>query len=204
MKFFSELPLVAILRGVLPSEVEDIGEALFSAGFRVIEVPLNSPDALKSIVQLSSRFGDCALIGAGTVLTVQDVEAVADAGGRLVVSPNTNPAVIEATKRLGMLSGPGVATPSEGFTALDAGADFLKLFPAENIPAPIVKAWSAVFPRETLFVAVGGITPDNMDGYFQVGVRGFGLGSSLYRSGLNAETVHSNAKKFVSAWQALA
>ncbi|MCE9518121.1 MAG: hypothetical protein K8R87_00905 [Verrucomicrobia bacterium] len=123
--YFRELPLIAILRGVLPSEVEDVGQALYDAGFRVMEVPLNSPDALESIARLSARFGNRALIGAGTVLTVSNVEAVAAAGGRLIVSPNTNPAVIQATKHLGMLSAPGAATPTEGFTALDAESNFL-------------------------------------------------------------------------------
>src|SRR6476660_1691830 len=151
---FNEFPLIAILRGVLPTEVGDVGEALFDAGFRVIEVPLNSPDALESIARLAARFESRALIGAGTVLSVRDVEAVAAAGGRLIVSPNTNPAVIQASKRLGMLSAPGAATPCGGFAALEARADFLTLFPAEQIPPPIVKAWRAVFPKHVPLVAV--------------------------------------------------
>lgn len=203
MNFFHEFPLIAILRGVLPSEVEDVGLALFDAGFRVIELPLNSPDALESIARLSAHLGNRALIGAGTVLTVKDVEAVAAAGGRLIVSPNTNHAVIQATKRLGMLSAPGAATPTEGFAALAAGADLLKLFPAEQIPPPIVKAWRAVFPKEVALVAVGGITPDNMRDYLLAGATGFGLGSSLFKPGMSAETVRANAQRFAAAWRSL-
>ena len=203
MNFFHEFPLIAILRGVLPSEVEDVGLALFDAGFRVIELPLNSPDALESIARLSAHLGNRALIGAGTVLTVKDVEAVAAAGGRLIVSPNTNHAVIQATKRLGMLSAPGAATPTEGFAALAAGADLLKLFPAEQIPPPIVKAWRAVFPKEVALVAVGGITPDNMRDYLLAGATGFGLGSSLFQPGMSAETVRANAQRFAAAWRSL-
>ncbi len=200
---FHEFPLIAILRGVLPTEVEDIGEALFDAGFRVIEVPLNSPDALESIARLATCFGSRALIGAGTVLAVRDVEAIAAAGGRLIVSPNTNPAVIQATKRLGMVSAPGAATPTEGFTALEAGADFLKLFPAEQIPPPIVKAWRAVFSKDVPLVAVGGITPDNMGDYLAAGASGFGLGSALFKPGMNAKTVRTNAGNFAVAWRAI-
>lgn len=200
---FQEFPLIAILRGVLPAEVEDIGEALFDAGFRVIEVPLNSPDALESIARLANRFGSRSLIGAGTVLSVRDVESVATAGGRLIVSPNTNPAVIQATKRLGMISAPGAATPTEGFAALEAGADFLKLFPAEQIPPPIVKAWRAVFPKVVPLVAVGGITPDNMGDYLAAGASGFGLGSALFKPGMNADTVRTNAVNFAVAWRAI-
>ena len=203
MNFFHEFPLIAILRGVLPSEVEDVGLALFDAGFRVIELPLNSPDALESIARLSAHLGNRALIGAGTVLTVKDVEAVSAAGGRLIVSPNTNHAVIQATKRLGMLSAPGAATPTEGFAALAAGADLLKLFPAEQIPPPIVKAWRAVFPKEVALVAVGGITPDNMRDYLLAGATGFGLGSSLFKPGMSAETVRANAQRFAAAWRSL-
>ncbi len=201
--FFHEFPLIAILRGVVPSEVVDVGEALFDTGFRMIEVPLNSPDALVSISRLAVHFKDRALIGAGTVMTVRDVEAVDAAGGRLIVSPNTNPAVIQATKRLGLLSAPGAATPTEGFAALDAGADFLKLFPAEQIPPPIVKAWRAVFPKETTLIAVGGVTLENMREYLLAGVSGFGLGSSLFKPGMNVETVHMNALNFASTWRAL-
>lgn len=203
MNFFHEFPLIAILRGVLPSEVINVGQALFDAGFRVIEVPLNSPQAIESIAKLATHFGDRALIGAGTVLSVRDVEAVAAAGGRLIVSPNTNPKVIAATKQLEMVSGPGAATPTEGFCALDAGADFLKLFPAEQIPPAIVKAWRAVFPKEVPFVAVGGITPDNMREYHASGATGFGLGSSLFQPGMSAQSVHSNAQRYATAWREL-
>lgn len=203
MNFFREFPLIAILRGVKPSEVVDVGQALFDAGFRVIEVPLNSAQPLESIAKLATHFGDRALIGAGTVLRVCDVEAVAAAGGRLIVSPNTNPKVIAATKQLEMISGPGAATPTEGFCAIEAGADFIKLFPAEQIPPPIVKAWRAVFPKEIPFVAVGGITPENMREYHSAGAAGFGLGSALYQPGMSAQSVHSNAQRYAAAWREL-
>jgi 2-dehydro-3-deoxyphosphogalactonate aldolase len=169
----------------------------------VIEVPLNSPEALDSIARLSTHFENRALIGAGTVLTVKDVEAVAAAGGRLIVSPNTNHAVIQATKRLGMLSAPGAATPTEGFIALSAGADLLKLFPAEQIPPPIVKAWRAVFPKEIALVAVGGITQENMRDYLLAGASGFGLGASLFKPGMSVDMVRANAQRFAAAWRAL-
>jgi 2-dehydro-3-deoxyphosphogalactonate aldolase len=171
---FLEFPLIAILRGVLPSEVEAVSQALFDAGFRVIEVPLNSPDALASIARLSASLGNRTLIGAGTVLSVKDVEAVSAAGGRLIVSPNANHAVIQATKRLGMISAPGV-----------------------------VKAWRAVFPKETALVAVGGITSENMRDYLLAGVSGFGLGASLFKPGMSVDTVRENAQRFAAAWRAL-
>jgi 2-dehydro-3-deoxyphosphogalactonate aldolase len=201
--FLKDLPLVAILRGVTPDEVGPIGHALHDAGFRVIEVPLNSPEPLKSIRRLNARLGRECLIGAGTVLTEKQVADVHAAGGRLVVSPNANPSVIRATKAAGLLSMPGVATPSEGFAAIEAGADGLKLFPAEQIGPSVVKAWRAVFPRSFRLMPVGGITPDTMDGYVAAGASGFGLGSALYRPGMTTEEVSRHAQAYVTAWRRL-
>jgi 2-dehydro-3-deoxyphosphogalactonate aldolase len=197
-------PLVAILRGVTPDAVESIGEALVEAGFSMIEVPLNSPDPLASIERLARRFGDTALIGAGTVLTEAQVAAVKNAGGRLIVSPNTDAAVIAASVSAGLVSLPGYATPSEAFAALAAGATGLKLFPAEAASPAIVKAQRAVFPPETPVLVVGGITPETMTPWHKVGAAGFGLGSALYKPGIAAEEVAGRARAFVSAWQALA
>jgi 2-dehydro-3-deoxyphosphogalactonate aldolase len=198
---FTALPLIAILRGVAPAEVVEIGEAVFEAGFRVIEVPLNSPEPIESIRQLASRFGDRARIGAGTVLTVQQVRDVAAAGGTLVVSPNANPDVIRATKAAGHWSMPGVATPTEGFAALDAGADMLKLFPAEQMGPGVVKAWRAVFPRDLPIVPTGGVSPENMAAFVAAGVSGFGIGSALYKPGMAAADVRRAADAFVAAWR---
>ena len=202
-KYLAELPLIAILRGVTPQEIVAVGRVLYEAGFRVIEIPLNSPQPLESIQLLSRALGDDCLVGAGTVLNEQQVSAVAQAGGRLVVSPNANGAVIRASKLAGMASAPGVATPSEGFAALEAGADALKLFPAEQLAPAVLKAWRAVFPADLPMLPVGGVTPDSMVSYVQAGANGFGLGSALYKPGLDLEQLASNAKAFASAWQQL-
>lgn len=201
--YLNNLPLIAILRGVQPSEVEAIGEALFGAGFRAIEIPLNSPDPLTSIEKLSAKLGASALVGAGTVLQPEQVGQVAQAGGRLIVSPNAKIEVIEATARLGLASAPGVATPTEGFAALDAGAHALKLFPAEAIGPNIVKAWRAVVPSEVPLLPVGGIHPGNMHEFVAAGASGFGLGSALYKAGMDVSKVAANAAEFARAWQAL-
>lgn len=201
--YLAHLPLIAILRGVTPAEIVPVGRALYAAGFRVIEIPLNSPEPLESIRLLSRELGEDCLIGAGTVLNERQVADVASAGGRLVVSPNANTAVIRATKAAGMASAPGVATPSEGFAALDAGADALKLFPAEQLGPAVLKAWRAVFPKELPMLPVGGITPDNMTPYLNAGANGFGLGSALYKPGLTPAQVSANAEAFASAWRAL-
>ena len=198
---FAALPLIAILRGVRPDEAVPIGETLLDAGFRVIEVPLNSPQPLDSIIRLAAAFGDRARIGAGTVLTVEQVRDVAAAGGTLVVSPNANPAVIRATKAAGLWSGPGVATPTEGFAALDAGADILKLFPAEQLPPAVVKAWRAVLPRDVPLVPVGGVTPETMPAFVSAGASGFGLGSALYKPGMTPADVRRAADAFITAWR---
>ncbi len=197
---FAAVPLIAILRGVEPEEVESIGLTLCDAGFRVIEIPLNSPQPLDSIRRLAKALGDRAAIGAGTVLTVAEVEAVAAAGGTLIVSPNADPNVIRAARAAGLVSCPGVATPTEGFAALAAGADALKLFPAEQIAPPVVKAWRAVFPAHVPLLPVGGITPANLGTYRAAGASGFGLGSALYSAGMPAEAVRPAAEAFVAAW----
>jgi len=199
--YLKDLPLIAILRGVTPDEIVPVGRALYDAGFRVIEIPLNSPQPFDSIRRLTAELGDSCLIGAGTVLSEVQVAEVDAAGGRLIVSPNANLAVIRASKAAGLVSAPGVATPSEGFAALDAGADSLKLFPAEQLGPAVVKAWRAVFPRELALLPVGGITPDNMGPYVAAGANGFGLGSALYKPGLSAAQVSANAQAFAAGWR---
>jgi 2-dehydro-3-deoxyphosphogalactonate aldolase len=199
--YLKDLPLIAILRGVTPDEIVAVGRALYDAGFRVIEIPLNSPQPFESIRRLTAELGESCLIGAGTVLTEAQVAEVDAAGGRLIVSPNANLAVIRASKAAGLVSAPGVTTPSEGFAALDAGADSLKLFPAEQLGPAVVKAWRAVFPKERALLPVGGITPDNMGPYVAAGANGFGLGSALYKPGLSAAQVSANAQAFAAGWR---
>ena len=198
-RFFAACPLIAIIRGVEPDEAEAIGAALFEAGIRIIEVPLNSPRPLDSIGRLAERFGDVALIGAGTVLKPEQVSEVAEAGGRIIVSPSTDAQVIAATVRAGLVSAPGYFTPSEAFAALAAGAHLLKLFPAEAAPPAVVKAQRAVLPASVPLVAVGGITPDKVAAYRAAGADGFGLGGGLYRPGQSAEEVAAQARAFVAA-----
>lgn len=195
-----ELPLVAILRGLKPSEAPVIGDVLVEAGFRLIEVPLNSPQPLDSIALLRKRFPD-AVIGAGTVLTAAEARDVASAGGELVVAPNFDHEVVEETVRLGMASLPGIMTPTEAFAALKAGAHGLKLFPAELASPAVVKALLAVLPKGTSLIPVGGIGADNMDVWRAAGAAGFGLGSSLYKPGDDAATVRIKAAAIVSAWR---
>ncbi len=201
---FAACPLVAVLRGLTPAEAEAIGDALVDAGFTLLEVPLNSPDPLTSIAAMAKRYAGRAIVGAGTVLTTDDVAAVADAGGELIVSPNTDPAVIRASVARGMISLPGYYTPSEGFAALAAGAHGLKLFPAEGAAPAYLKAQRAVLPKDTKVLAVGGITPDTMAAWHAAGADGFGLGSNLYRAGKSAADVARDAATFVSAVKALA
>lgn len=196
------LPLIGILRGVTPSEVVDIAHALVEAGITRIEVPLNSPSPLESIALLAERYGDRALIGAGTVLTPAQVKEVHAAGGRLIVSPNARPAVIEAARALDMQSFPGIVTPSEAFDALDAGATGLKLFPAVQVGIEGMKAVRAVLPSGTLLYAVGGIDENNFAEWRAGGVDGAGLGSALYKPGQSAEQVGRQAQALVHAWQA--
>lgn len=196
---FAECPLVAILRGLAPAEADAIGGALVDAGFRLIEVPLNSPEPFDSIARLARRFGDRALVGAGTVLAAADVDRVAAAGGRLVISPNTDRDVIAATVAAGLISAPGYSTPSEAFAAIRAGAHAIKLFPAEAAPPAVVKAQRAVLPREVPLIVVGGITPAAMAGYLAAGADGFGLGGALFRPGMSADDVGARARAFVAA-----
>lgn len=198
-----QLPLVAILRGIQPGEVEGIADALYAEGFRVIEVPLNSPQALDSIARLACRLPADALIGAGTVLSAEAVLDVQRAGGRLIVMPHADVAVIRAARAAGLACIPGAATPTEAFAALQVGADALKLFPAELVTPPVLKAMRAVLPRETRLLPVGGITPESMAAYQRAGAAGFGLGSALYAPGLDATAVALRARAFVSAWRAL-
>lgn len=196
----AQLPLIAILRGLTPAEAPVIGEALVSSGFALIEVPLNSPEPLHSIAALSKLFPQ-TLIGAGTVLNAQQVQDVHAAGGRLVVAPNFNPAVVTQALALNMVVLPGVATPTEAFAALDAGAHGLKLFPAEMISPATVKALRAVLPKSAALMPVGGITPDNMAAYRAAGATGFGLGSALYAPGRLAQEVKLQAQAFVRAFK---
>jgi 2-dehydro-3-deoxyphosphogalactonate aldolase len=192
-------PLVAILRGLRPDEARDIGTALVTSGFRVLEVPLNSPDPLASIRTLSQAFPQ-ALVGAGTVLHPEQVAQVHAAGGRLIVAPNFHPDVVREAVESGMVCLPGVFTASEAFAALAAGATGLKLFPAEMIPPAGVKALRAVLPRETLVLPVGGITPGNMAAYRAAGADGFGIGSALFKPGMTAAEVRQHALDFMAAW----
>ncbi|SMF72293.1 2-dehydro-3-deoxyphosphogalactonate aldolase [Xaviernesmea oryzae] len=194
--------LVAILRGIKPEEAESVGEVLVEAGWRIIEVPLNSPEPLKSIEKLVKRFGEKALIGAGTVLTLAQVADVAATGAKVIISPNANPAVIKASRAAGMVSLPGVATPTEAFAAVEAGATGIKAFPAEAIPPIVIKAWKAVLPREIPVLAVGGVTPENMTAYAQAGAAGFGIGSSLYKPGADLASIAEKARKFIEAMRA--
>lgn len=195
----AEMPLVAILRGLVPDEAEAIGEALVEAGFRIIEVPLNSPRPYESIERLANRFGDRATIGAGTVTTAPQVAEVREAGGTLVVSPHADRDVIAATVSSGLASLPGFFTPTEAFAAMRAGAHGLKLFPAEGASPAVLKALRAVLPANAPVLPVGGITPSLMAQWRAAGAAGFGLGSALYKPGLSAAEVRERATGFVSA-----
>ena len=199
--YLSELPLVAILRGIRPNEAVAIGQALFDTGFRIIEVPLNSPEPLQSITNLAAAFSGQALIGAGTVLSPEAVDQVAAANGRLIVMPHGAASVIRRAKAKGLYCLPGVATPTEAFAALAAGADGLKMFPGESLPPAAVKAWRAVLPPALALFPVGGITTDGMAPYCASGATGFGLGSALYKPGMTAGEVSQRAQAFVAAWR---
>jgi len=201
---FAACPLVAILRGLTPDEAVPIGDALVDAGFTLLEVPLNSPDPLISIAAMAKRYAGRAMVGAGTVLSTNDVTAVADAGGELIISPNTDTDVIRASVARGLVSMPGYYTPSEGFAAIRAGAHALKLFPADGASPAFLKAQRAVLPKSLRILAVGGIAPDNMAPWVFAGADGFGLGSNLYRAGKAAADVARDAAAFVSAVKDLA
>ncbi len=196
-----ELPLIAILRGVTPGEVAAVASTLVASGWGLIEVPLNSPRPLDSIAALAQAFPE-ASIGAGTVLTAAAVRDVFAAGGEMIVAPNFDAEVIHEARRLGLVCLPGVATPSEAFGALAAGASALKLFPAEAIAPSVVKAWRAVLDPQTWLLPVGGITPANIAAYRDAGASGFGIGSALFKPGIDAATLRRHALQFAAAWRA--
>lgn len=198
-RWMGDCPLVAILRGIRPEEAVEIAETLYAAGLHMIEVPLNSPEPMDSIAAISEAMGGRALVGAGTVLDVASVRAVAAAGGRLIVMPHADAAVVRAAKSAGLLAVPGFATPTEAFAMLAAGADALKLFPAEANPPAVLKAMRAVIPAEVPVLPVGGITPERMADYFTAGANGFGLGAALYKPGMSAAEVAANAEAFMAA-----
>jgi len=197
-RYLDECPLVAILRGVTADEAEAIGEAAYEGGIRMLEVPLNSPDPLHSIELLAKRFGERALVGAGTVIDAADVARIRDAGGRLIVSPDTNAQVIAATAAAGMVSCPAFFTPSEAFTALRSGATALKLFPAEGAAPAVLKAQLAILPKGVTVLIVGGIKPDNMRPWIDAGASGFGLGSGLYKPGQSPSETLDKARAYVA------
>lgn len=200
---FARCPLVAILRGVQPHEVEPIGDALIDAGFTIVEVPLNSPDPYGSIARLAKRLDGYAAVGAGTVLNVEAVDLVEAAGGTLIISPNADTRVIAAAAQRGLVAMPGIATPTEAFAALEAGAAALKLFPAEAASPGVMKAMRAVLPAGVRMLPVGGIVPSVLEDWHKAGAAGYGLGSALYVPGMDAATVGERARAFVAAWQAL-
>lgn len=199
-----QLPLVAILRGIKPSEAQGVGRVLYEKGFRLIEVPLNSPDPFDSIAAIRRSLPDDALVGAGTVLSVDNVTALRECGGEVVVMPHSDGGVIRAAKDAGLLCVPGVVTPTEAFSALAAGADALKLFPAELVSPQILKAIRVVLPAKTRLLPVGGIAPNSMKPFVDAGAAGFGLGSALYSPGMNIDEVARRASDFVSAWREIA
>jgi 2-dehydro-3-deoxyphosphogalactonate aldolase len=201
-QYLDECPLIAIIRGVKPDEAEAIGDAIFEAGIRIIEVPLNSPDPLSSIERLSVAFGERMLVGAGTVLRWGEIHDIKHAGGRIVISPNSNSEVIAATVAAGMISCPGYFTPSEAFAALDAEATALKLFPAEAATPAVLKAQLAVLPRDVPILIVGGVKPDNMRPWLDAGASGFGLGGGLYKPGQSPAETLDKACAYVAGLKA--
>ncbi|EKS9913701.1 2-dehydro-3-deoxy-6-phosphogalactonate aldolase [Burkholderia multivorans] len=202
MRAFDVCPLIAILRGITPAEAAEHGRALYDAGFRLVEVPLNSPAPFDSIAALRRALPDDAIVGAGTVLRAEYVDRVQDAGGALIVMPHADTAVIRRARERGLACAPGVATPTEAFAALANGADVLKMFPAEQLGTAVVKAWRAVIDRAVPLVPVGGIAPDNMQPFLAAGANGFGLGSALYRPGQSADTTAANARAFQAGLRA--
>ncbi|HRD77658.1 MAG TPA: 2-dehydro-3-deoxy-6-phosphogalactonate aldolase [Hyphomicrobiaceae bacterium] len=194
-----QCPLIAILRGIRPDEAEPVGDVLVEAGFRVIEVPFNSPEPLRSIERLARRLDKRAVIGAGTVMSIDDVEKVAAAGGRLIVMPHTDLDVVEAARDAGLAVTPGVATPTEAIAAIAAGVDGLKLFPAEMMLPPVVKALRAVLPKEVILIPVGGISAANIPAYRAAGADAFGIGSTLYSPGKALADIRASAVALVKA-----
>lgn len=201
--YLTDLPLIAILRGLKPDDAEAVGTALVEAGFRIIEVPLNSPEPFRSIEILSKTMPATVLVGAGTVLNPDQVIGVHDVGGKLIVMPHADLDVIRAAKTARLVCTPGVATPTEAFAALKAGADAIKIFPAEAIPPAVVKAWRAVLPKDALVLPVGGIKPDNMKPYVDAGANGFGLGSALFTPTMSVDEIAGSARDFARAWREL-
>jgi 2-dehydro-3-deoxyphosphogalactonate aldolase len=201
--YLAPLPLFAVLRGITPAEIPAIGESLTAEGFRILEVPLNSPQPYDSIARLARDFGERCLIGAGTVIDPAQVDEVKVAGGQLIVMPHADLAVIRSAKAAGMACVPGVATPTEAFAALAAGSDGLKMFPAESMPPPVLKAWRAVLPKDTFVFPVGGIKPESMAAYWAVGASGFGTGSNLYAPGADPAAVRKVAAAYAAAFRAL-
>jgi 2-dehydro-3-deoxyphosphogalactonate aldolase len=201
--YLTPLPFCAVLRGIGPDEIPAVADALVAEGFRILEVPLNSPRPFESIRLLAQRCGAEVLVGAGTVLAVDDVARVREAGGNVIVMPHADLAVVREAKRLGMVCMPGVATPTEAFAALAAGADGLKMFPAESLPPAALKAWRAVLPRGTLVLAVGGMKPDTLAPYWNAGADGFGTGSNLYAPGADPAAVRTAAAAYAAAFRAL-
>jgi 2-dehydro-3-deoxyphosphogalactonate aldolase len=201
--YLEPLPLIAVLRGISPEEVDAVAGVLADAGFRILEVPLNSPRPYESIGRLARAHGAQCLVGAGTVLRVDDVARVREAGGRVVVMPHADLAIVREAKRQQMVCIPGVATPTEAFAALDAGADALKMFPAEALPPAALRAWRAVLPKDALVFAVGGMRPDNLAAYWEAGASGFGTGSNLYKPGTSAGVVREVANAYAGAVRAL-
>jgi 2-dehydro-3-deoxyphosphogalactonate aldolase len=199
-KYLEEFPFIGIMRGIRPEEAVACASVLIDKGFRIIETPLNSPDPFRSIHLMAESYGETALIGAGTVTEVEQVSQVQKAGGKLIFSPNCDPKVIKATKECGLISIPGVATPTEAFAAIKAGADALKLFPTEIITPAAVKAIRATLPSETLLIPVGGINPSNWLPYLHAGAAGFGLGSSLYKEKMVLDKLEDTAEKFRQKW----
>jgi 2-dehydro-3-deoxyphosphogalactonate aldolase len=201
--WLAPLPLVAVLRGITTAEIDGIGDTLVEAGFRILEVPLNSPDPFASIARLAQRQGARCLVGAGTVLAVDDVARVAAAGGKLIVMPHGDLRIVREAKRQDLVCVPGVATPTEAFAALDAGADGLKMFPAEQLSPAALKAWRAVLPRDALVFPVGGMKPDNLGPWWEAGASGFGTGSNLYKPGASVDAVRAVAQAFAAAMREL-
>jgi len=197
--WLSKSPLVAILRGVKPAEIIEIGAALIDTGFRILEVPLNSPEPLQSIERLARAHGSAALVGAGTVRRAAEVDAIADAGGRLIVMPHADAAVVRRAKERGLLAVPGFFTPAEAFQMIDAGADGLKLFPAEAASPAVLRSLRAVLPKEMPVLPVGGIDAASIPAWLAAGADGFGIGSALYKPGLTAAEVAARGRALMAA-----
>ena len=203
IRFLKSLPLIAILRGIRPEECIDIGCELFEIGFRIIEIPLNSPDAFKSIEKLVLKLKDKALIGGGTITNIKQLQLLSDVGGKLAVMPHTDLKLIRKAKILNFVCFPGVASPSEALAALNSGADGLKVFPAELITPKVLKSWKAILPEKTMLFPVGGIIPESMESYILAGATGFGLGSALYLPGQSVLDVGLMGKIFIKNWKLL-